>query len=227
MSDRAGASADALTPQVQSVDSRGEVTSLATDFVGIDGVRRPLGRPSDLCVDSEGGFWMTDGGSAHGRDRTLSGVLYGRPGLEPGEPLLEVLYPLEMPNGVALSPDGSLLYVTETRTRRVWELTLAPGGRIERARGLATVPSGGPLNFGGADGLCVDADGRLVVATLGTGGVTVFSPEGERLGALILDDRMTTNAAFASTTDTLFVTLGTRGQLVAVENWRTALRERP
>ena len=107
-----------------------------------------------------------------------------------------MLYPLEMPNGVALSDDGTRLYATETRTRRVWEFSLAPGGVIERARGFATVPSGGPMNFGGADGICVDGGGRVVVATLGMGGVTVYSPEGEQLGALMLDDPMTTNAAY-------------------------------
>ena len=195
------------------------MSTLAQTFVGVDGVERPLGRPSDVCVDADGGFWMTDGGAGHGRDRALTGVLYGAPGLTPGTPLREVLYPLEMPNGVAVSLDGSRLYATETRTRRIWEFALAPAGVIERARGFATVPSGGPMNFGGADGICVDGAGRVVVATLGTGGVTVYSPEGELLGALVLDDRMTTNAAFDAASGCLVVTLATRGRVVVVDDW--------
>jgi gluconolactonase len=215
----AGPADDSLRPQVQAIGADGSVRTLTQTFVGVDGIERPLGRPSDLCVDSDGGFWMTDGGASRGRDRALTGVLYGAPGLTPGEPLREVLYPLEMPNGVALSLDGSRLYATETRTRRVWEFTLSPGGVIERARGFATVPSGGPMNFGGADGICVDGDGRVVVATLGTGGVTVFSPHGELLGALVLDDRMTTNAAFDAASGALMVTLATRGRVVVVDDW--------
>ncbi len=215
----AGAADDALTPQVQVVEPDGTVTTLTERFVGVDGVERPLGRPSDVCVDADGGFWMTDGGAGHGRDRALTGILYGAAGLAPGEPLREVLYPLEMPNGVARSLDGTRLYVTETRTRRVWELTLAPGETVERARGFVTVPSGGPMNFGGADGICVDGDGRVVVATLGTGGVTVFSPDGELLGALVLDDPMTTNAAFDPSAGALVVTLATSGRVVVVDDW--------
>lgn len=219
----AGPAEDALVPQVQAIAPDGTVTTLATSFIGVDGVERPLGRPSDLCVDADGGVWLIDGGASHGRDRGLTGVLHGAP----GQAFREVLHPLEMPNGVALSPDGTRLYVTETRTRRVWELTLGPGGTIERARGLATVPSGGPLNFGGADGVCVDGDGRIVVATLGTGGVTVFSPGGELLGSLVLDDPMTTNAAFDPASGSLVVTLGTRGMLVAVEDWPAGVVEDP
>jgi gluconolactonase len=215
----AGPADDALVPQVQAIDGDGGVRTLTATFVGTDGVERPLGRPSDVCVDADGGFWMTDGGANHGRDRALTGVLYGRPGLSPGEPLREVLYPLEMPNGVALSPDGTRLYATETRTRRVWELRLAPGGIVQEAGGLATVPSGGPLNFGGADGVCVDGDGRVVVATLGTGGVTVFAPDGRPLGSLVLDDRMTTNVAFDARAGSMYVTLATQGTLVAVDGW--------
>jgi gluconolactonase len=215
----AGPAHDALTPQVQVVERQGTVATLTDRFVGIDGVERPLGRPSDCCVDADGGFWMTDGGASHGRDRGLSGVLYGAPDLEPGTPLREVLYPLEMPNGVALSADGTRLYVTETRTRRVWELTVSTGGHVDAARGLATVPSGGPMNFGGADGVCVDEAGRVVVATLGTGGVTVFSLGGDVLGTLVLDDRMTSHAIFDPGSRSLYVTLGSTGIVAVVDDW--------
>jgi gluconolactonase len=215
----AGPADDALTPQVQTIDRHGVVTTLTDRLVGVDGVERQLGRPSDVCVDAEGGFWMTDGGASHGRDRGMSGLLYGAPDLELGAPLREVLYPLEMPNGVALSRDGAHVYVTETRTRRVWKLGVAPGGRIESARGFATVPSGGPMNFGGADGVCVDDAGRVIVATLGTGGVTVFAPDGAQVGALVLDDRMTSNAVFDPTSRSLFVTLGSSGTVVVVDDW--------
>jgi gluconolactonase len=215
----AGPADDGLKPQVQIVGVDGSVTTLTESFVGVDGVERPLGRPSDVCVDGDGGFWMTDGGASHGRDRALTGLLYGTPGTTPGTPLHEVLYPLEMPNGVALSGDGRRLYATETRTRRVWEFVLAPGGAIKQARGFATVPSGGPMNFGGADGICVDDGGRVVVATLGTGGITVYSPDGEQLGALVLDERMTTNAAYDAVSGCLFVTLATTGRVVVIDDW--------
>lgn len=208
-----------VTPQLQLIELDGTVTTLATEFVSRDGQRMPLVRPSDICVDETGGFYITDGGTTHGRDRTLTGLLYGTP---EGD-LREVVYPLEMPNGTALSPDGSCVYVAETRTRRVWEFTLSGPGKVIRARGLATVPSGGPLNVGGADGLCVSPDGIVLVATLGIGGVTAFAASGELLGAIPADDPMTTNISLSDDAETLYATLASSGRLLAVADWRADL----
>lgn len=204
-----------LTPQIQIVDTAGRVSALATEFTTRTGQRWPLDRPSDLCVDSHGGFYITDGGSVHGRTRSMTGLLYGT--LE-GE-IREVVFPLEMPNGVALAPDGAKVYVAETRTRRIWEFELEAPGVVGRARGLATVPSGGPLNVGGADGLCVDREGRILVATLGAGGVSVFSSRGDLLGVIPADDPMTTNMVLSADGETLYMTLASSGRLAIVENW--------
>ncbi|WP_082964181.1 SMP-30/gluconolactonase/LRE family protein [Mycobacterium sp. E796] len=208
-----------VVPALQLVEAGGQVSTLFTEFATRSGGTLALMRPSDICVDGHGGFYVTDGGATRNRSRGMTGLLYGT--VDGG--LREIVYPLEMPNGVALSPEGALLYVAETRTRRVWEFTLDRPGVVGRARGLATVPSGGPLNVGGADGLCVDGAGRILVATLGTGGVTVFSPTGEQLGAIPADDPMTTNVALSADGDTLFMTLASSGRLVMVKNWRERL----
>jgi gluconolactonase len=208
---------DPVTPALQIVESDGRVITLTTEFMTRFGTRLSLVRPSDVCVDDQGGFYVTDGGTVHGRSRSVTGLLYGT---TDGD-LHEIVYPLEMPNGVALSPDGTSLYVAETRTRRIWDFELDSPGVVRRARGLATVPSGGPLNVGGADGLCVDRDGRILVATLGTGGVTVFSATGDLLGAVPADDPMTTNMTLSADEQTLFMTLASTGRLVAVDNWLT------
>ncbi|BBZ20759.1 SMP-30/gluconolactonase/LRE family protein [Mycolicibacterium gadium] len=215
----AGAPDQPVTPQLQIVSADGEVTTLTTTFTSIGGDELPLARPSDICVDAQGGFYVTDGFAVQGRSRNLTGVLYGTPDGQ----LREIVYPLELPNGVALSPDGSTLYVAETRTRRIWEFEVLGPGRLGSARGLATVPSGGPMNFGGADGLCVAPDGAIIVATVGTGGVTTFSPDGQLLGAIVADDPMTTNVALSHDGRSLFITLASSGRLVVVDDWRSAL----
>jgi gluconolactonase len=214
-----GAAENPVTPQLQLVDADGSVSTVTAEFVARGGRVMPLVRPSDVCVDSDGGFYVTDGGTTRDRSRAMTGLLYGTPDGH----LEEVVYPLEMPNGVALSPDGGSVYVAETRTRRIWEFELSAPGRVARGRGLATVPSGGPLNIGGADGLCVATDGTILVATLGAGGVTAFSSSGALLGALPLDDPMTTNMALADDDDTLYVTLASTGRLVAIADWRNAV----
>ena len=211
-----GPADDPVTPQIQLVDTDGRVSTLATEFTTRTGQRHPLVRPSDICVDAHGGFYITDGGTVYGRTRSVTGLLYGT--LD-GE-IREVVYPLEMPNGVALSPDGGKVYVAETRTRRIWEFELESAGVVGRGRGLATVPCGGPLNVGGADGLCVDHGGRILVATLGTGGVSVFSPSGDLLGTIPADDPMTTNMTLSEDGNALYMTLASSGRLIMVENWR-------
>lgn len=203
---------DPVTPQIQRVTADGTVSTLCT----VDDAGIPLKRPSDVCVDAAGGFYVTDFGSTHGRTRELAGVLYGTPDGR----LREIVFPVELPNGVALAPDGTRLYVTETRTRRLWAFTLAGPGVVTAWLSLATIPSGGPIGFGGVDGCCVDAAGNVVVATLGTGGITVVSPSGEVLAQVPMDDPMTTNAAFGGPDGrTLFVTLGSTGRLMAVDGW--------
>ncbi|AEV70755.1 gluconolactonase [Mycolicibacterium rhodesiae NBB3] len=219
----AGAPDEPVTPQLQIVSAEGEIGTLTTTFTSISGDELPLARPSDICVDAQGGFYVTDGFSVQGRRRSMTGVLYGTPDGR----LSEIVYPLELPNGVALSPDGSTLYVAETRTRRIWEFEVLGPGRLGAARGLATVPSGGPMNFGGADGLCVAADGTIIVATVGTGGATAFSPDGQLLGAIVADDPMTTNVALSPDGRALFITLASSGRLVVVDDWRTALAPVP
>jgi gluconolactonase len=131
-----------------------------------------------------------------------------------------------MPNGIALGPDASVLYVSETRTRRIWAFEVLGPGRIGAARGLQTVPSSGPMNVGGADGLCVDRDGRVVVATLGDGAATVISPDGALLGEIPLGDPVTTNVALSPDGATLYATLGSQGRLVAVDRWLDVVGER-
>ena len=125
-----------------------------------------------------------------------------------------------MPNGVALSPDGTSLYVAETQRAGCGGEVVGPGvlGRVE---GLLDGPSGGPLNVGGADGLCVDGHGNVIVATLGVGGISVFSPDGLPLGAWSLDDPLTTNAAMAIDGDGILVTMASTGQLVELRPYQS------
>jgi gluconolactonase len=208
-----------VPPQLQWVAPDGRVSTLATSFTALDGSRRDLVRPSDIAADGAGGFYLTDGAAVRGRTRELTGVLHGT---ADGE-LREIVYPLEMPNGVAVSPDGAHVYVAETRTRRIWRFDMTAPGVLTGARGFATVPSGGPLNVGGADGLCVDRTGCVVVATLGAGGICALDPGGRLLLQIPMDDPMTTNVVVDETKDRLLVTLASTGRVVAVEGWSDVL----
>ena len=129
----AGPSATPEQPSIQVIESDGSITTAADTFRTLDGTVLPLGRPSDLCVDARG--WLLDDGrrcESRVANSGMTGVLYGTPSFS----LRDVLITLDMPNGVALSPDGDRLYVVETRTRRVWEFSLGADGEITDAHGL-------------------------------------------------------------------------------------------
>jgi len=85
---------------------------------------------------------------------------------------------VEYPNGLALSPDGSTLYVAQTFTsldpmafdNRLWALSLLDGRTVGEPRLVSRVGQG-PI-----DGLAVDADGRIYVADHGGGKVWRVEP---------------------------------------------------
>jgi gluconolactonase len=204
-----------VPPQVLRLTAAGVVSTLHTH----DELGEPLKKPSDVAIDSHGGLYLTDFGGLQGRARALAGVLYAPPGGE----LREIVFPVELANGIALSPDESELYVTETRTRRVWGFELTAPGEVGAWRSVATIPAGGPVGFGSADGCCVDADGNIVVATIGRGGVTIVAPNGTILAEAPLEDPMPTNAAFGGPDGTtIYVTCGSSGRLMALEGWAAA-----
>lgn len=218
---------------VQRVDlATGQVETLYTQFQGAmgDGMH-PLRAPDDLVFDAHGGFWFSDWGHTRGRARDVTGVYYA---LADGSEIHEVLYPLNAPNGVALSPDGSRLYVAETYTRRVLAWDLTGPGQIARTGPTADfsrlltaeIPGQGIL-----DSMKVDEEGNVYVMTMlpqgqvfnSNGGITVVSPAGTILDFIELSaggvfDPLPSNLCFGGPgRQTAFITSGGSGRLLACE----------
>src|SRR2546427_27310 len=83
--------------RIQRVDlATGKVEDL---YSACDG--RALRGPNDIVFDASGGFWFTDHGKMRERDRDRTGVFYAR---ADGSRIREVLFPLDAPNGIGLSP---------------------------------------------------------------------------------------------------------------------------
>ena len=62
-----------------------------------------LNAPNDLVVAADGSIWFTDLGLVHQRSIERGGVYWCRPD---GSEIREVVFPLEQPNGIGLSPAG-------------------------------------------------------------------------------------------------------------------------
>src|SRR3546814_14272186 len=107
-----------------------------------------------------------------------------------------MIFPMEGPNGIGLSPDGSTLYVAETYSAHLWRFRLTAPGVIDRTAGMdahggTLVGRGGPGQF--LDSLAVDSGGYICVASPGGGAILVFPPEGGPPGVIEMPDFLTHN----------------------------------
>lgn len=141
----------------------------------------------DLVVDAVGGVWFTDYGKMRERDKDITGVYYLS---ADRKTLTQKIYPLNNPNGIALSPDGKRLYVALTFERKVVYYELSEPGQIVPNKQVidgsyllsADLPGQAVL-----DSMAVDVEGNVYVATmlpqgnnpLSNGGISVISPSGD------------------------------------------------
>lgn len=207
--------ADAYTGgSIQRVDlDTGAVETLYTHCDG-----ESLKGPNDIIFDGQGGFWFSDLGKQYGRLMDRGAVFYAR---ADGSLITEAAFPVMTPNGLGLSPDNKLLYVSETETSRLWSYAvIAPG---ELAKEPFPSPNGGKLvggpgGFQRFDSLAVEACGNICVATLVNGGITVFSPRGEIIEFYEAPEGYCTNICFGgSDLQTAYITLSGYGTLIAVD----------
>jgi len=113
---------------------------------------------------------------------------------------------LTRPNGVALSPDESVLYVAQSEGTKaiINAYSLDKAGNVTAKKLFQdTTDLARPDAPGAPDGLTVAADGT--VFTSGPGGVLVISKEGKRLGR-IWDGKQTANCKFGDDGKTLYMT---------------------
>ena len=207
--------------RIQRVDlDSGKVTDLYTECEG-----RPLRSPNDLVMDGHGGFWFTDTGIQDpvSRAADMTGIYYAQ---ADGSAITEVIFPVDAPNGIGLSPDSSTLYWTESYRGRIRRRTvvgpgeLAPTSPFDSATVLYTLP--GMRAF---DSLAIDSGGYVCAATLVDGGITVVSPDGSTAEHLPTGDFATTNICFGGEDLTVaYVALGRSGKLVSTRWPRPGLR---
>lgn len=175
--------------RVEIEDADGTIQVLADRYQGVR-----LNSPNDVVVRSDGSVWFTDppygitvDGEGHPGEREYGDhfVFCWTPG---DDELRVVVSDVEEPNGLAFSPDESVLYVSDTSAARstdgrgnhhIRAYDLDPGAPWRGAKNgrlFAEVAPGLP------DGFKVDERGN--VWTSSATGVQVFAPSGESLGAL-------------------------------------------
>ena len=188
-----------------------ETGAVEVVYADVDGV--PLKGPNDLMFDSTGGFWFTDHGKMRARTRDRGGLYYGK---ADGSSVREIAFPLDGPNGVGLSPQQDRVYVAETHQGSLlyWELD-GPGELAGSPHGRFLARPAGRKLF---DSLAIDAEGNVSVATIQTGGISTFTPDGEELDFFAVDDPLCTNICFGGADmKTAFITLSGTGKLIRAD----------
>lgn len=168
-----------------------------------------LNSPNDVVYDAMGRMYFSD--PPYGLEKNMDdpakeldfqGLYVLR---NSGE--LQLLDRLTRPNGLAFSPDQSLLYVANSDPDlAVWYVYEVDMDGNLSSRNLffdATDKVGRDGYKGLPDGMKVHTSG--VIFATGPGGVWVFSPEGEAL-ARIHTGEATSNCAFSTDEKTLFMT---------------------
>ena len=175
--------------RVTRTEHDGRLTVIAASFEG-----KKLNSPNDIVCKSDGSIWFTD---------PSFGILSNYEGnkAEPELPLnvyrwdpsgkLELVAEgINQPNGLAFSPDESILYIVESRSvpRKILAFDVVQNKTLKNRRVLIDAgPKGTP------DGFRVDVDGNLWcgwgMGEAGLDGVHVFNPDGKLIGRIDLPER--------------------------------------
>jgi len=172
---------------VSRVEHDGTRTVLADSFEG-----KKLNSPNDVIVKSDGSIWFSD--PSYGIDSDYEGdaspaELDSRSvfRIDAQGVISKVLEQLVQPNGLAFSPDESLLYVADTgKTHKpdclaaIWAYPVTAANQLGQGRVFAECDNG---LF---DGFRVDTCGNLW--TSAGDGVHCYAPDGALLGKILIDE---------------------------------------
>jgi gluconolactonase len=144
--------------RIVAYDTRGKETVIA------EGVES-----NDLAITAEGGTYFTDP-----KNRRVWFI-------DPKGGKRIVHEGIRAPNGVILSPDQALLMVADSSERWVWSFQIQPDGSLANGQPFYRLEIGEELSTS-ADGMTVDSEGNLYVAT--REGLQICDAPGRVIGIL-------------------------------------------
>lgn len=180
--------------RITRTDKKGKVEVFAERYEG-----KRFNAPNDIVVRHDGQVYFTDpafGNQEDTRELDFFGVYHATPR---GEVEL-IAKPKGRPNGITLSPNGRVLYVSNSDERNIRAYDLDGKGAASNERVLVSRIEGIP------DGLRADEKGNLYLAAKD---IQVYTPEGKSLGSIALAETPSNLAFGDEDFQSLFVTART------------------
>ena len=175
--------------RVSRLEHDGSTTVLANQFQG-----RQLNRPNDVVVKSDGSIYFTDPWTFRRPreqwEQTISGVYRISPDLGT---LTLLVGDFVVPNGLAFSPDESVLYINDSRKGIIRAFDVQDDGSLALASDRLFADMRGQRE-GVPDGMKVDTEGNVYCG--GSGGLHILNSDGVRLGIIVHGQPATTNLCF-------------------------------
>lgn len=179
-------------PSILAYDAAGQSRVIAKGFVG-----------NDITVAHNGNVYVTNPPQNNSNEPSKIWLI------KPNGEKTVVDTGLTFSNGITLSPDQTLLYVADSRSHWVYSYLIQPDGSLQFKQRFYWLHAPDTLDWSGADGLRVDRDGRLYVAT--ALGIQVCDQAGRVQGIIPTPNGRVANFAFGGEKfDTLFVMSGDR-----------------
>lgn len=140
---------------------------------------------NDFVVSAKGHIYATDIGMYNQPKYAVPTKIVYIPKGGKARVAADVADTMALPNGIVLSPDEKMLYVSDSRNNSGMAWDVLPDGSLSNARAFAKYRIGEAMERDftlGANGIAIDAGGRLYVGM--PNGVQVFSPRGVYLGTI-------------------------------------------
>ncbi len=167
-----------------------------------------LNSPNDAVYTPAGDLYFTD--PPYGLDKRLADTAkqldyQGVYRLKPNGQMDLLIKDLKFPNGIAFSPDGKVLYISNSdSTDMKWmRYELTEQGFIKSGSIFYSPKEYNNTDKGNPDGMKVNKKGYIFAA--GPEGIWIFNPAGKLL-ARIYTGQKTSNCAFSPDEKTLYIT---------------------